>query len=851
MSSNHHRSNSSDLKRTHHSPHPTNQYRKNSSIPSTPTTNTLNQLDLNYKSLNSVPSDIFLQNENFEKIGLAFNQLCSLPSQFQVFQNLVNLNLRSNLFREIPHVLTELGNLQVLDISRNKIKTLPANPGSLMKLTRLNLTKNRLNTLPLYLGRMEKLEILKVEGNIFSFPSERWFRYEKWSDRDSWLRSLQAHLRETEKMQRDPNYHKAAGKSSSPHIAHKQLPPKQKSSQDSAHSPRDRQAPKLHLNYDKSNSRKNSSTSNEQHLLPPKSHSRSLSQDSDHSPRDRYAPRFNPNYDRSSSRKNSATSNDNLFTPKTHSRSQSQDSIDNIKFSMSPDDYGTHFNNGGSSPFDQNDPPFTSTMKKVEFKPIPRHRSNSHISNNMNSDLIIHESESIDEIHLNFTSKRQPSDLTDATNPTDTCSSDDELHSPQQLFSSALNSAFYQSFNAAEISRLQSYRDLLYVAHIIETRLNSWLSISLGDEIISSPMTATIRSPVSESPGSLPESNALAHSSSVDSKSDKQGIKSNDMKFSNSQMLHQFRRGSRVLCHLLVKCTISSDDLSDSFNSHEFWSSLQAASLELITTINQLIAYMLESLVSSETIETVPQRWKDALFNLHQISIHLKSMTINLQIKNTEQPEKLDIGSILDKVPQQKNAPKVRPFHRKQLSENSLLSKRNVNISPLNKATKVAPQKSHHTSTEDQANNGANNHLYLSVEMGVSAAFKVLNSLKDSFTSSQITLNGKLENLSKNIQRCEEATQSLVGCLNMLFEIPSPNSIANKYKDSETPNLTDPTQLPRFYSHAQHFVECILSLLQDLKTHSNEINLFKIHGIDQLSLLVSSTKEIAHNLPSK
>ncbi|KAJ5077449.1 hypothetical protein M0811_05972 [Anaeramoeba ignava] len=169
----------------------------------------LHRFDLSYNLVEKIPETIkYLKNlriliADFNRISLihdAFgnlskitqttfenNKLKDLPNSFgKLSGSLLDLNLRSNKFKEIPGVLQQLRELQVLIMSRNKISSFTLQLTKLIDLdlsdnrierfednafmhlhsiSKLNLAKNRISSLPESVSTMRNLSMLNLSSN--------------------------------------------------------------------------------------------------------------------------------------------------------------------------------------------------------------------------------------------------------------------------------------------------------------------------------------------------------------------------------------------------------------------------------------------------------------------------------------------------------------------------------------------------------------------------------------------------------------------------------------------------------------------------------------------------------------
>ncbi len=157
------------------------------SLYAAPEIEAITTLDLQNRSLNSIPEDIW-GHKSLTTLSLANNRLTEIPAQIVRLINLTELWMGGNSLSSLPeqigqlHFLTELGlgnnnltelpnsidsliNLQYLDLSGNKFTRLPIALGNLAKLSSLDLHDNRLSILPYFLKNLTNLTSINLNGN--------------------------------------------------------------------------------------------------------------------------------------------------------------------------------------------------------------------------------------------------------------------------------------------------------------------------------------------------------------------------------------------------------------------------------------------------------------------------------------------------------------------------------------------------------------------------------------------------------------------------------------------------------------------------------------------------------------
>ncbi len=108
--------------------------------------------------------------DNVENLSLAENKFKEFPPGLSKFKNLKYLNLSENKIKSISPDIEQLKNLKWLDLSDNKIKKLPENLCNLTGLERLDLMNNNLKEIPACLCQMTNLKILNLKDNKLEYP---------------------------------------------------------------------------------------------------------------------------------------------------------------------------------------------------------------------------------------------------------------------------------------------------------------------------------------------------------------------------------------------------------------------------------------------------------------------------------------------------------------------------------------------------------------------------------------------------------------------------------------------------------------------------------------------------------
>jgi len=133
--------------------------------------NSLEELDLSYNALTTVPEDCFSKLSNVVVLHLCHCSLAELPESFSNLLSLRNLYLRGNNFTDVPSVVTNLTELKELDLSLNKITKLGAGVGQLVHVERLGLEINKIESLSPELLQLKKLQLLRINKSCLDTDS--------------------------------------------------------------------------------------------------------------------------------------------------------------------------------------------------------------------------------------------------------------------------------------------------------------------------------------------------------------------------------------------------------------------------------------------------------------------------------------------------------------------------------------------------------------------------------------------------------------------------------------------------------------------------------------------------------
>ena len=121
--------------------------------------------DLDINRYNSTLLSEFLIFKNLQEIDIKFGLISYIPPAIDRLQNLTILGLSNNLIRDVPKEICNLTNLLALRLANNCISELPSNIGNLSKLINLDLADNMLTTLPNSFTRLTNIVTLYLNRN--------------------------------------------------------------------------------------------------------------------------------------------------------------------------------------------------------------------------------------------------------------------------------------------------------------------------------------------------------------------------------------------------------------------------------------------------------------------------------------------------------------------------------------------------------------------------------------------------------------------------------------------------------------------------------------------------------------
>ena len=107
--------------------------------------------------------------DDIENLSLSGNRFKEIPAGLYSLENLAVLNLSHNKLRDANLFFKSARDLVWLDLSNNRIRTLSGDFSKMHNLRYLDLSNNSLKTLPEGLEKLKSLETLKLRGNKIPF----------------------------------------------------------------------------------------------------------------------------------------------------------------------------------------------------------------------------------------------------------------------------------------------------------------------------------------------------------------------------------------------------------------------------------------------------------------------------------------------------------------------------------------------------------------------------------------------------------------------------------------------------------------------------------------------------------
>lgn len=107
--------------------------------------------------------------EDVVNLTLSENKFREFPPGLSRFNKLEYLNLSDNSIRSISPDIEQLNNLKWLDLSNNRLTQIPENLCNLQKLEELNLMNNKFKKLPSCICQMQNLKIINLKNNSLPY----------------------------------------------------------------------------------------------------------------------------------------------------------------------------------------------------------------------------------------------------------------------------------------------------------------------------------------------------------------------------------------------------------------------------------------------------------------------------------------------------------------------------------------------------------------------------------------------------------------------------------------------------------------------------------------------------------
>jgi len=112
------------------------------------------------------------KNNGLKELNLSYKQIDEIPSEIGLLTELEELNLSRNQLKQLPSEIGNLTKLKTLLLSNNELNTLPESIGNLTALESLNLNGTNLKTLPHGIKNLKKLKSLKLLSTYIQWPAQ-------------------------------------------------------------------------------------------------------------------------------------------------------------------------------------------------------------------------------------------------------------------------------------------------------------------------------------------------------------------------------------------------------------------------------------------------------------------------------------------------------------------------------------------------------------------------------------------------------------------------------------------------------------------------------------------------------
>ncbi|XP_042231609.1 uncharacterized protein LOC121872686 isoform X2 [Homarus americanus] len=129
-------------------------------------------VNASFNFINEIPVELSIHVPHLRSLNVSHNQICDLPTSFNLLLHLRVLDLSYNKLKMLPAALTRLPQLHTLNVANNYLKELPTTVSKLQNLKKLNVSNNQLRALPGCLVECPKLCILVTQGNDLIHPPQ-------------------------------------------------------------------------------------------------------------------------------------------------------------------------------------------------------------------------------------------------------------------------------------------------------------------------------------------------------------------------------------------------------------------------------------------------------------------------------------------------------------------------------------------------------------------------------------------------------------------------------------------------------------------------------------------------------
>ncbi|KAG7163663.1 Dynein regulatory complex subunit 7-like 1 [Homarus americanus] len=121
-------------------------------------------VNASFNFINEIPVELSIHVPHLRSLNVSHNQICDLPTSFNLLLHLRVLDLSYNKLKMLPAALTRLPQLHTLNVANNYLKELPTTVSKLQNLKKLNVSNNQLRALP---GCLVECPKLTVKASVF------------------------------------------------------------------------------------------------------------------------------------------------------------------------------------------------------------------------------------------------------------------------------------------------------------------------------------------------------------------------------------------------------------------------------------------------------------------------------------------------------------------------------------------------------------------------------------------------------------------------------------------------------------------------------------------------------------